>query len=203
MERKDNYAISAAAARKLFLNFDPGKLAAKLHAKLDDDYLYTRMLSEPYRIHLRTADISRFHDGAWVDANSFNESLTLLDLVCDSREDRFCTMRWENMASFGLQFHQNLLEEKEDPQAVLFERDPEGFRRGCLALGGVPYEKGDIAYRIEVFDGLCLVLQLWFSDEDFPAQLRVLWDANAKMYLKYETMYYCLGLLYSRIREQM
>lgn len=71
MEKRDNYAISAAYARKLFLNYDIRKLAMKLSAPLDDDYLYVTMLAEPYRISRRTADVERQVEGKWIAANSF------------------------------------------------------------------------------------------------------------------------------------
>ena len=84
-----------------------------------------------------------------------------------------------------------------------FDADPEGLSRACRALGGVPFDKGDVAYVIEVFDGLKLVLQLWLGDEEFPPNLRLMWDENALMYLKYETMYFCKNLLLQRIAEYL
>ena len=203
MARVDNYAVQASLARQRFLNYDQQALIRKLQLKYDEDHLYTTMLGEAYRIHRRTGDIQRQFRDNWVDANSFSETLTLLDLVCDSREDRYLRFRWKNMNDFGLMFHTNLLEQAKDPWADSFEQDPEGFRRACEALGGIPFEKGDIAYILEVFDGLPLVIQLWFGDEEFPAGLRFLWDENALMYIKYETMHYAKGLLLQRIREYM
>ena len=128
--------------------------------------------------------------------------MTLLDFVCDSREDRFVSGRFKNMADFGRAFHQNLLEER-DPNAELFQSRAEDFRTACEALGGKPLPTGDIAYSIEVFDGLPLLVQLWFGDEEFPASLRFLWDENALMYLKYETMYYARELLLERLKAEM
>lgn len=202
MERRDNYAIQAGLARQLFLNYNQEKLIAKLHLKADDDYLYTVMFSEPYRIHRRTAEISRYHNGQWVDGNSFSEDLTLLDWMCDSREDRYLRCRWKNLTAFGMQFHQALTEER-SPLAESYERNADALRQACLSLGGKPFPQGDLAYEIELFDGLCIVLQLWFGDEDFPAQIRWLWDENALMYIKYETMYYAIGLLQTRLKERM
>ena len=60
-----------------------------------------------------------------------------------------------------------------------------------------------MAYSIPVFDDLRLLIQLWFGDEEFPAQLRWLWDENALMYLKYETMYYAVGVVQKRFTEEM
>lgn len=203
MARPDNYALQAKQARERFLTYDQQALIEKLKLKYDKDYLYTAMLGEPYRIHRETGDIQRYVRDCWTDANSFGETLTLLDLVCDSRHDRHIRSRWKSMNDFGLMFHTNLLENTRDPWADRFEADPEGFHRGCRALGGIPFEKGDIAYVIEVFDGLPLVIQLWFGEEEFPATLRLLWDENALMYIKYETMHYAKGLLLQRLAERM
>lgn len=202
MERRDNYAITAARVRQLFAEYDQQALARKVGAKLDEEYFYVDFLSEPYRIHRITGDISRFHGDAWVEANSFGEVLTLMDLICDSREDRHPTGNWKNMRDFGHGFHQSFLEQR-DPWAERFQEQPELFAKACEALGGEKYPLGDVAYSIPVFDDLRVLIQLWFGDEEFPAQLRYLWDENALQYLKYETMFYAVPLVLKRIQEQM
>lgn len=202
MERRDNYAITAARVRQLFAEYDQQALARKVGAKLDGEYFYVDFLSERYRIHRLTGDISRFHGDAWVEANSFGEVLTLMDLICDSREDRHPTGNWRNMRDFGHGFHQQLLEQR-DPWAERFQEQPEMFAKACEALGGEKYPLGDVAYAIPVFGDLRMLIQLWFGDEEFPAQLRYLWDENALQYLKYETMYYAVPLVLKRVQEQM
>lgn len=202
MERRDNYAITAARVRQLFAEYDQQALARKVGAKLDGEYFYVDFLSERYRIHRLTGDISRFHGDAWVEANSFGEVLTLMDLICDSREDRHPTGNWRNMRDFGHSFHQQLLEQR-DPWAERFQEQPEMFAKACEALGGEKYPLGDVAYAIPVFGDLRMLIQLWFGDEEFPAQLRYLWDENALQYLKYETMYYAVPLVLKRVQEQM
>ena len=202
MERRDNYAITVQRAKALFLEYDQAALARKLKAELDESYLYTAFLSEPCRIHRTTGDISRFTQGSWVADNSFGLVLTLLDLVCDSREDRHPTGNWKNMRDFGHGFHQQMLEQR-DPWAERFQENPQAFASACKRLGGEQYPLGDAAYSIPVFEDLNLLVQLWFGDEEFPAQLRYLWDENALMYLKYETMFYAVPLVLRRIEEQM
>jgi len=201
VELTNNYLIQASQAKQRFATYDQDKLIAKLKLRHDETYLYASMLSETYRIHRQTGDIFRETETGWVNADSFEEVMTLLDLVCDSRENRYISGKWKNMPDFGLMFHRNLLEGKADPWAEKFEADPEGFRKACLALKGIPFPQGDIAYQIELFDGLCVVLQLWFGDEEFPAGLRLLWDENALMYIKYETMYFAKGLLLDKIEK--
>ena len=203
MSRPDNYGIQARQAKQRFLTYDQDALIARLRLGFDETYLYVPMLGTLYRLHRQTGDLQRQSGTLWLDANTFAQVMTLLDLVCDSREDRFLTGRWKNMSAFGLLFHRDLLEGVKDPWAEAFQRSPDAFRRACTALGGRPLNIGDIAYAIELFDGLEIALQLWFGDEEFPASLRFLWDENALMYLKYETMYYAKDLLLERIREHM
>ena len=202
MARTNNYLIHAQQAKDRFTTYDQEALIAKLHLSHDGDYLYTTMLSEPYRIHRKTGDICRETGTGWVDANSYEEVMTLLDLVCDSREDRFLVHRWKNMPDFGLMFHRSLLEDARDPWAERFNADPESLRRACLAMGGTPLPQGDVAYAIELFDSLSIGIQLWLGDEEFPPSLRFLWDENALMYIRYETMYYARGLLLQRLAEK-
>ena len=202
MERRDNYAITAARVRQLFAEYDQQALARKVGAKLDGEYFYVDFLSERYRIHRPTGDISRFHGDAWVEANSFGEVLTLMDLICDSREDRHPTGNWRNMRDFGHGFHQQLLEQR-DPWAERFQEQPEMFAKACEALGGEKYPLVDVAYALPVFGDLRVLIQLWFGDEEFPTQLRYLWDENALQYLKYETMFYAVPLVLKRVQEQM
>ena len=203
MARVDNYAIQTAQAKARFRTYDQNALISKMKLAFDEIYLYIPMLGQPHRIHRQTGDMERLSGGSWISANSHSEVLTLLDLLCDSRQDRFLNGKWKNMSAFGLMFHQNLLEGRRDPWADRFESDPEGFRKACLSLGGIPFPTGDIAYAIELFDGFPVVIQLWFGDEEFPASLRFLWDENALMYIKYETMYFAKGLLLERLVEEI
>ena len=202
MARTDNYLKQAAQAKAYFLTYDQEALIRKLNLTHDEDYLYPVFFSQTYRLSRKTGDLARQGGQGWEDANTHGEVMTLLDLICDSREDRFVSGKWKDMAQFGHAFHQNLLEER-DPLAEACQERPEVFRRWCEALGGKSMPTGDIAYSIEVFDGLPLMIQLWFGDEDFPARARLLWDENALMYLKYETMYFAREVLLSRLKREM
>lgn len=203
MARTNNYLIQANQAKELFLKYDQQELIRKLRLEQDESFLYARLFGMPYRIHRETADISRFAGDAWVNGNSFEEVMTLLDLVCDSREDRFLAGKWKNMQSFGLQFHQNLLEDGRNAMADAVQRNPEGFRRACAELGGTALQNADIAFSFEVFDGLPIAVFFWEGDEEFLPRIRYYWDENAKMYIRYETMYFAVNLLERFIREKM
>lgn len=198
----DNYRLQVEGAKQYFLRYDQEKLIQKLKLRSDEDYLYTKMLCKPYRIHRRTGTVERL-DENWTETNSHGEVMTLLDLVCDSREDRCLSGRWQNMSNFGAMFHRSLLEKREDPFARAIQENPEGFRRACEALEGKSGPRGDISYALEIFDGLMVAIQFWEEDEEFPPTVTWMWDANALMYLKYETMWFALGMLQKEILGRM
>ena len=202
MARTNNYLLQARQAKDRFLTYDQNKLIRKFDLRTDEDYLYVNLLCKPYRIHRHTGDMEYREDGGWQDGNSFGEVLTMLDLLCDSRDDRYLSGRWQNMQFFGMQFHQNLLEEERDPLAAAIDRDPELLHRACAALGAEKIPGGDYGYGVELFDGLKIGILFWHGDEEFAPRIRFLWDANAKMYIRYETMFYAVGLLRERLMQE-
>ena len=201
MERKNNYLIQAQQAKARFLTYDQEKLIRKFGLQADDAFLYVNLLCQQYRISRSTGHMEKRTAQLWQDGNTYEEVMTLLDLLCDSRDDRSLARQWQNMQSFGLQFHQNLLEEARDPFAAQIDADPGLLHRAAAALGAETVRGGDYGYAFELFDGLKIALLFWHGDEEFLPRVRYLWDANAKQYIRYETMYFAVTLLRRRIRE--
>ena len=201
MIRKNNYLIQAQQAKTRFLTYDQQKLLRKFDLQFDEQYLYVNLLCKQYRIDRVTGDLQRRDGAVWNDGNTYEEVMTLLDLLCDSRDDRCLAHTWQNMQTFGLQFHQNLLEERRDPTAERVDRNPQLLHRAAKALGAEAIAGGDIGYAFELFDGLKIGLLFWHGDDEFLPRIRYLWDANAKQYIRYETMYFAVDLLLRRIRE--
>jgi len=196
----DNYKIQADQARAAFLTYDHEALIRKHRLEASGEWIRTALFGQPYRISRKTGHMEKW-EGKWVPGNGFGETMTLLDLVCDSREDRFVSGKYRNMTDFGLMFHRQLHET--DPWAQRFQDSFSRFRAACEALGGEPFPKGDGAYVFRIFEDLPVVVQLWLGDEEFPPNLRLLWDENALMYLKYETMHFAKGLLLQKIGNRM
>lgn len=201
MIHRDNYRIQAEQAKQRFLTYDHEKLVEKFRMKADENYLYPVMLGRQYRLSRTDGNLEACLEGRWEERNSFGEVMTLLDLLCDSRQDRWISGQWKSMESFGLMFHRNLLEGQADSFTKTIDREPERLHRACAALGAQKIPGGDYGYAVELFDGLKIGILFWHGDEEFEPRLRWLWDANAGMYLRYETMHYALGLVKSRLRE--
>ena len=198
----DNYLIQMQNAQKFFLEYDQEKIIEKFGLHADENYLYPIMLRNLYRIDRRTGSFERYR-GVWQDANTFGEVMTILDILCDSKEGRFLSGRWVSTQHFGKHIHTGLLEIEEDPLATAFDKAPGSFRKACTALGGHPIVGGDEAYAVELMDGLEIGIFFWYGDDEFPAQLRFFWDENALMYIKYETMHYALGHLRAILQKML
>ncbi len=191
--------MQAQQAKRHFLTYDQEKLIAKFGLAADDAFIFVNLLGKQYRIDRKTGDFSRREGEHWQDGNSFEEVMTLLDLLCDSRDDRHLSGRWRSMQSFGLEFHQNLLENRRDGLADYFDTQPEKLRQACRALHAEPIPGGDMGYAVELFDGLKIGILFWAGDEEFTPRFRYLWDENADQYIRYETMFYAVDLLRQRL----
>ena len=199
MARTNNYLMQAQQAKRHFLTYDQDKLIAKFNLTADEAFLYVKLLCKQYRLDRKTGDLFRREGTHWQDGNSFEEVMTLLDLLCDSRDDRHLSGRWRSMQSFGLEFHQNLLENRRDGLADYFDAKPEKLRQACLSLNAEPVPGVDMGYAVDLFDGLKIGILFWAGDEEFTPRFCYLWDENADQYIRYETMFYAVDLLRQRL----
>lgn len=201
MERKNNYVIQAAQARKLFCAHDLDAVVRAHKLRADADFLYLRLLGEDYRVSRTDGHIMRQESGVWVPADGFDETLTIFDLLCDAKPGRMAAGEWKTTLDFGGQVHRGLMEpNRADELELLYDRQPELLRRSCIRLGGAPMAGADMGFSLPFFEDLRIAVQFWHGDDEFAPRLRVLWDANADQYLRYETMYYAIGLLKTRLR---
>ena len=200
MNRKDNYAITAEEARKLFLTYDLSKIISKTPLTQDEKWLYLPVLDRICRIEKATGNLAWSTPDGWEETKAFHDVLTIFDYLCDSKELRCPTGEMKSMASFGKLFHTGLLEQSEPSELEKsIDKSPDAFHFACQKLGGTPFPTGDIAYTVHLFPDLPMTIQFWHSDEDFPPQLCWLWDRAAGDFIRYETMFYALGLLRSRL----
>ena len=201
MERKNNYAIQAGQARKLFCAHDLDEVVRAHRLRADETFLYLRLLGEDYRVTRADGHIARREGEAWAPADGFDETLTIFDLLCDAKPGRHAAGTWRTTLDFGGQVHRGLLEnEKPDALELLYDKDPARLRAACEALGGEALPGADVSYALPFFEDLRIAVQFWHGDEEFSPRLRFLWDAAADQYLRYETMYYALSLLRTRLQ---
>lgn len=202
MARVNNYLIQASQAKERFLTYDQQKLIEKFRLEWDADFIYVNLLWRQYRIHRATGNMEYRDGDSWADGNSYDEVMTILDLLCDSRDDRRLAGKLASMASFGRIFYSYKSEERTDPTAQWIQENLTSFQRVC-AHAGRPIPGGDVGFAFELFDGLKLGFHFWEGDEEFAPRLRFLWDENALQYLRFETMHMAVNLLINLLKNEM
>ncbi len=200
---ENNYEKMAAKARALFLTYDQEEIVRRNGLEADGDWLYARLLDLDLRLSRRDGSLEQREGSAWIPCPGVNEPMVLLDILCDSKPGRHPLGTWKNTLEFGYGVHRALQENAPaTPLEKRIDRDPGYLRRRCLAMGGADAcgaGGADLAFLLPFFQDLNMLAQFWHGDEEFPPRLRILWDAGAGDYLRYETMYYAVSLALQRL----
>jgi len=196
--KRDNYAIQAEDARRRFLTYDQSAMPVEG----DDAFLYLRFCGLPYRICRESGHLYRREGDIWLPADSHGEVLTVYDYLCDAKPGRAPAREAVSMAFLGGHVHAGLAAAS-GPLERAIDRDPEGFRRACLGLGGREVSGGDLCFELDLFPDLPVRLRFWHGDEEFPPSLDLLWDRNTLQFLRYETTWFAAGVLRRLLLEAM
>ena len=205
--KQDNYETMRDRMRPYFLTFDQQAMIEKFNLRHDAAYLYIRFCGRPYRVSRTTGVVEWSEDGfASCTEGDYSESMTIYDVLCCSRPD--CTLSGEYALSSDLP---GLVYTGMQAGSSMGSRDTEAYfdantallERACVAFGGVPEGKGDLAYRIALFDFLPIRFSFWKADEDFEAQIKILWDTNVQSFMRFETLFFAAGHLLRRMTEWM
>lgn len=198
---KNNYELSRDRAQAWFLRFDQQTLIRNWGLRHDAAYLYVTFLGKPYAIRRCDGVVTHVGDGTQAQ---FEEVLSIFDLLCHEGENKQLSAKFAPVNSLkGRPPTAGVDTNFYSKTAATFDREPELFRRACLAVGGVPVDMGDIGFRFPIFDSMTAILKFYRSDEDFPAGITLLWDENTLQYMFYETVFYVAGALLAQITEQM
>ncbi len=204
--QKSNYEIMRDQMQEQFLQYDQSSMIRKFNLHADETYLYIRFWGRNYRIVRNTGVVEWLSDGIIIPGN-YNESMSIYDVLCCSKPD--CHLAGNFMPSSSLKgiVHTGFKvgggsmfrKAADDFDAV----SPEQLASACEALGGKPEGRGDVAYRLQMFDFLPVLFSFWKSDEDFPSEINLLFDENILSYMHYETIWFAAGHLIARLREEL
>jgi len=203
--KMDNYEIARERAQRQFLTYDQAEMIRRFRLESDEAYIYLTFCGRPYRVDRRTGMAEGSDDGfVTVIPGSFNDSMTIYDVLCCAKPDCFLTGEYVLTNSLPGVVHtagSDVGDGAYRSFARFLEAHKARLHEACRRLGGVLDGKGDIAYRLPVFDFLPMRLEFWEADEEFEPELRLLWDRNVQSYMRYETLWYAAGFLLQRIRE--
>ncbi len=205
-EKISNYEKMKNDMADVFLKYDQEKMIRKFGLGQDNDYLYIRCLEREYRIHRRNGQVSWSRDGFLTEEKTdYNESMTIYDVLCCSKEGCHLAHEWVNVKSLS-GIRGGTLEKGSDffeDAGKYFDGKIDALIRACEKLEGKKLEKGDAAYELYLFPFLPLILRFWESDEEFPASLQILVDRHILDYMHYETLMFAISHVLRRVREEM
>ncbi len=200
-----NYNIMRDQMRGEFIKYDQEKMMQKYGLDYDDNYIYIDFAWHRYRIG-RTNGIVEWSEDAFFTAveADYNESMTIYDVLCYAKEDShlsgyFCPVNMLKGVVHSSGLGGSLFQKTADE----FDKKTEELRSVCLRYGDKLSMKGDVAARLMVFPFLPVILQYWAADDEFPANLKFMFDENILQYMHYETIYFMMGHIIRRLKELM
>lgn len=201
MQTRNNYAIQADNARKLFLGYDQEKIIMAFSLRHDGAYLYLNFIHTPYRICRKTGQVQRLAGNEWLDG-AFHEVLSVYDMLCNPLGLPALSGAWSPVGNLGRVHSASapVGSDSFDSYGLYFSGKQAALKRACEALGGAPAPMGDVAYFLPLFDFFPVYLRFYDADEELPAQLQILWDQNTCRYFRYETTFYATIVLLEKIK---
>ena len=196
-----NYEKMAEGARALFLERDQGEIIARWGLRHDDERLYVSYFGEPMAIDRRTGVLTSLASpGTYPMTNGVDETMALFDLLAYPRARPRAAGRWASISTLGGIIgagHDRTL--SHESTAARFSGRMDALRAACERLGGAPLGKADVGYAIPVFEDFGIWFQFWEGDDEFPANIKYLFDENALQFTHYETLWYVMNSLASRL----
>lgn len=201
-ERFSNYEKMKNEMAGVFLRYDQEQMIRRFSLESDAGYLYIPFVGRNYRIDRHTGMVQQVDEAATQEAD-YNEAMTIYDVLCYAKANCRPAGVFVNMnglssvqtgsLSRGGSFFQKTIDFFQGKTALL--------AGACKALDGTEEKGGDVAFRIEMFPFLSMILRFWDADDEFPASLQILVDKNILEYMHYETMMFALSHVMGRLKE--
>ena len=191
--------------RREFVKYDQDRMIRKFSLRNDESYIYIVFLFREYRIDRITGVVEWSEDGFSTSIEAdYNESMTIYDVLCYSKDD--CCLS-------GNYCPVNMLKgtvKSSNVGSNMFQKSADGFNGKLKALEtvcGIWGEKlnlnGDVAAKLYPFSFLPVIIQYWEADEEFPANLKFMFDENILDYMHFETIFFMMGHIVKRIQDMM
>lgn len=194
----DNYEKMRDAMEAEFLRYPQPAMVRAFGLERDGAYLYVDFAGRRHRIGRETGRVE-FQEDGWQHAD-YNASMTLFDVLSRAESAPRRAGRFTPLSALPGQVRSaSAGGDLFAPQARAFAGRCKALQAACARLGGTPMPVGDAAYRLPLFPFLPVVLQFWDADEEFPAQLKLMWDEHILDFMHYETTFFAAAHLLARL----
>ena len=200
-----NYEKQVDIGKSYFLKYDQQLLAEKFHLETDEQYLYLTYIGTRCRIARSTGTIYEKTSGEYTECRSYETVMTIYDMLChgDGKELPPLSGKWTLVANFAAAGASPSADVSSQKYADYFAGKTEVLKQACLRLGGQiqpRLARADVTARIPAFPFFPVLLQFWDADDEFPPQIKIMWDDQTMRYLNFETTYYLQGDLLARLK---
>ena len=202
-----NYEVMCRRMQTKFVMYDQEHMIEKFSLKHDSEYLYIKFVGRDYRINRKTGKVEWSEDSyiSFTDAG-YNDSMSIFDVLCCSKDGCHLSGKFCNVNNL----HGTVQTGSLRPDNSIFyhqirymDGKTDLICYACEQLGGKKEPVGDAAYLLHPFEFLPMIIQFWNSDEDFPANLKIMWDENVLDYIHFETAQFIACHVLERIIEIM
>ena len=199
--RNSNYELLAEEARKRFASMDMREIVQRTGNPLEEGLFRITFLGREYTVSSESGKVMQA-DGTPADHSI---SMILYDLLGYSEQGAHPSGQYTQVQNLAkvVSSVKYAGQGMYDRHAQRMDGRDRQLISACEVLGGTPWGKGDVSYIIPLYRDLRLVFSFWNSDDEFAASASVLFDSNSLQYMHYETLWYCLGHIFSRIEEEM
>ena len=187
-----------------FLDEDHERLIRKFALEADGQFLYIRVLNRFYQISRTDGIISERGSGRRPAHDIMMAVYDLFQYHADEESLPPLYGVWKNIADMegiiGASHAKRLYNE-----AVIapFTGKTEQLKEACLTLGGTEASDGDVSFILPVFEFFPVWFKYWDADDEFPADIRFLWDQNYDAFLHYEIIFYLTKYLEELLTEMI
>ncbi len=202
---KSNYEKMKDSMADVFLQYDQDKIIDKFSLEHDSAYIYICFFGLTYGIDRHTGKVLRFTHSNSQDNADYNEAMTIYDVLCYSKDRRLPSHEWVNISSLSA-VKSGFLTKSGDffaGSGEYFSGKTELLKIACESLGGRQADGGDIAYEMDMFPFLQVLLRFWDADDEFPPSLQILVDKTILYYMHYETLMFAMTHMLNRLRDEM
>lgn len=200
-----NYEIMRNQMRSEFIKYDQTKMIQKYSLKNDPEYLYLDFVLRHYRIN-RKNGMAEWSEDCFMNCMEadYNESMTIYDVLCYAKNTsglsgKYCSLNMLKGTVKSSAPGSNMFQTAAD----FFNGKVKELGEVCELLGEKADIKGDVAAKLYPFSFLPVIIQYWEADDEFPANLKFMFDENILEYMHYETIFFMTGHLISRIQDMI
>ena len=197
-----NYDVQVQRAKDAFLQWDSRRIAEKFSLRRDGQWLYLSYLGRMHRISCENGDVEEQAAGQW-RPGSFGAHMAIFDALCRETAGTL-SGKWATVNNLEGLHHPGVGEETMYGDiARAFSGKQQRLCEIGARWGAEPFPVGDAAFILPIFPFLPMVFQFWEGDDEFPPQIRLLWDSNALSFVRYETIWYIAGDLLEEMKRRL